>query len=179
MRATPKYNFAICVDYGTEIYQFLRIGVANDGSIVASFPRKKRSLGKGLARWDPHSTYHRSGQVHHKSFGRTVQPKQKQEIGNEFKDTENIVITGISNEEAKQIGILCNRERFDATMHLKSSSISDFKYKNYLSVDLAEPNSDVSNVAGARAPYKVLEQRIFKRFEPWIVLTFAEYTKIE
>ena len=123
-----------------------------------------------IPEWKPHTSYHASGQVHHKSFGRKfgIQQKPKPTVG--FTGTVSVVSFGIAVGEHTALNLRCDPQIFNAVFKIPVALLRPEQYKTCIYVDLVEPGVEPILFPGA----VVLQQTVYQDAEPWIVLTFLE-----
>lgn len=120
----------------------------------------------------PHSSYHGSGQLHHKGYNKKLFPlRKKQAPTGSFKGTETIITTSIRKGDARAWNVSCEPGDYDEIMEIKDDIITpEFGYQ--FSVELVEPGVTpwISKYQYAR----VIQQQIFKQGTPWIVASLYE-----
>ena len=78
-----------------KLYLFLRIKRNPKGEVFVIFPREDND-------WDPHSSVHKNGTHHQKSFNHKFAVQTRQKPSAQFQGTSNVVETGISLDEARR-----------------------------------------------------------------------------
>src|SRR5438093_6575327 len=89
-----------------ELFLFLRIRRNSKGEVFVMFPREGMFTEEKKA-WNPHSSYHEDGRTHQKSFDQKLMVRQRPRPDKTFTGTQNIVATGITTEEAREINVRC------------------------------------------------------------------------
>lgn len=156
-----RNTIAVAVRDGSDLFLFASISRGLKGDVYVNFPRDREP------KWKPHSSYHASGQHHHKSFGYNALVHHRKKPDVNFSGTENLVTTGISREEPREINVPCPTADFDDVFEIPISDLRPEKYRTYLSVDLAEPNGSPIIYPGA----KVIRQKITQNVIPRILIT--------
>lgn len=123
-----------------------------------------------VAGWNPHSSYHASGQRHQKSFGQPFLVQKKQKPDSTFKGAVNVVEFGIDSGGYKALNLRCDPKDFSDVFEIPVALLRPEKYSTYLYVDLVEPGVTPLLIPGAM----IRQQECYRDAEPWIVLTFLE-----
>lgn len=165
MTTKDGYTCAVAVRDGADLLQVFTIRRAAAGDIYINHKRD------WMAGWDPHTSYHASGQHHHKAFNRKLLTKrQLQRPAPGFKGSQNIVTHGISADEPRAIATPCRPSSFDQVFEIPCSDLKLAKYHTYLSDDITDSNAQPIITPAA----KILRQAILKDALPWIVLTLFD-----
>ena len=154
--------FAIGVDDGAAFWIVLTVRRRSKGDVYVN------SLRDGTPGWKPHSSYHASGQHHHKSFGHKAALQYRPKPDSNFTGTVNMVTTGLARGEAQAIGVHIDPAEVDDSLRIPEAEVSPENYRTYLSVDLVEP-AELPRLA---ARERALQQAVFKDAIPLIVVTF-------
>jgi hypothetical protein len=118
--------------------------------------------------WNPHGSYHASGQFHHKSYGQKfASPVLGQKPDSNFKGTKNMASFGLAAGEHLLLNQPCDPSLFDEVFEIPAQLLRPEKYSTYVYTDLVEPGVSPTLYPGAT----VLKQTTYKDAEPWIVVT--------
>src|SRR5687768_685268 len=103
-------KYAIAIEDSGQFFLLLDITVSRDGDVYVNFnehhPNHK-----------PHSSYHASGQRHHKSGGQMVLPKKNLQSPNQFfKGSENVITTSVRRGEGRAWNIICDEQLYSKVM---------------------------------------------------------------
>jgi hypothetical protein len=166
LKATQKKDrhIAIAVRDGADLFVFLTIRRGPEGDVYVNNPRTDPN-------WKPHTSYHASGQHHHKSFGHKgalVRLRQKPDAS--FLGTENVVTQGIASDDPREINWPCEVKDYDDVVEIPVSELRPEEYRTALSVDITDTQGEPIVTVGAR----IIQQAIFKDTVPWIVVTLFE-----
>jgi hypothetical protein len=131
---TQKRTFAVAVRDGADLFLVLTICRGPQGDVYVNFPRDHEPD------WKPHSSYHASGQHHHKSFGHKPLVRHAQKPNASLTGTENVVTTGITSDEPRAGNTQCVASDFQEVFEIPLAALRPEKYHTMTSVDIAEPN---------------------------------------
>lgn len=154
--------YAVAVRDSGDLYLILRIRRSPSGDVYHLVPRDRKD-------WNPHTSYHSSGQFHAKGYGRKALVLQRQQPDSKFSGNENVTTIGIAADEHRANGILCPEE-FDEVFEIPLGELRPERYRTHLSVDLTEPGGQAIITPGAT----ILRQKAFQDAEPWIMVTLFE-----
>jgi hypothetical protein len=115
LKARPGEKlFAVAVREGDDLWLVLwvRRGRKNgDLEFFVMVPRTKRG-------WDPHTSYHRDGKFHSKSFNRKHLVQQRQPLTGTFRGTEHLGAYG--GYGPKSVGAICDPSAFAGVVEVPS-----------------------------------------------------------
>lgn len=127
----------------------------------------------GVPGWNPHTSYHASGQHHHKAFNWVGHKRRDQRPDEEFKGETNVVTFGIASGEPQAVNVLCNGSDYSAVFEIPSSQLGPTRYSTMVSVNLVK--------AGERAivtpDAHVRQTAVYDDALPWIVVAFFDTTR--
>lgn len=143
--------------------------------LVATIVRKAANVyvefpGDHVTGWEPHSSYHESGQHHQKSFNQHFLSQKKQKPDSTFKGAVSVVAFGLDSGGHKALNLPCDPNDFSDVFEIPVTLLRPEKYSTDVYVDLVEPGVDPLLIPGAT----VLQQERYRDAEPWIVLTLLE-----
>lgn len=159
-----KRRYAVAVRDREDLLLFLAICRAPDGDVYVNFPRDYEPD------WKPHSSYHASGQHHHKSFGYKAPVRYRPKPDASFRGTENVVTTGIASDEPRAISTPCHSASFEDVFEIPLSDLRADKYRTFVSVDISDRDGKPIITPGA----KVIRHAVFKDAVPWILVTLFD-----
>src|SRR6266487_3861259 len=141
--------FAVAVRDGADLFLWLRIRRAASGIYyVFATGREEEPDWK---KWNPHGSYHKNGQFHHKSFDQKMLPQeQHQKPDSNFQGTKQMVTRPISSDEPRLVGVICDPTKFD---------------------EVTEPGGQAIITPGG----KILLQHAFADTIPWILVTVSSW----
>lgn len=164
MQKEPERVYAVTVRDGADLFLLFDIRRKPAGDVYVNNPRDD-------PRWKAHTSYHASGQTHHKSFGHKAVVRHLQKPGANFVGTENVVTQGIASDEART-NTPVRAADYDDVFEIQIADLRPEMYRTALSVDLTDGEAKPTITVGAR----VLRQRVFADAVPLIVVTLFETT---
>ena len=159
-----KREYAVAVRNGENLFLFLSICRAPQGDVYVNWPRRYEPD------WNPHSSYHASGQYHHKSFGHKALVRHRPKPDANLPDTENVVTTGIASDEPSAVNTPCRPESFEDVFEIPLSDLRPEKYRTFVSVDISDRDGEPIITPGAT----VIRQAVFRDSVPWICVTLFD-----
>ena len=157
-------KYAVAVREQDELLLFLRISRDPHGDVYVNFPRDYDP------QWNPHASYHASGQHHQKSFNHKALVRHDQKPDENFVGTRNVVTTGIAAHEPRAINLICEPTAFDDVFEIPATALKPDTYKTLLSVDVIEPGCAPIITPGAT----ILHDYTFNGRHPWILVTLFD-----
>ncbi|WP_405364715.1 hypothetical protein [Kitasatospora sp. NBC_00039] len=157
-----KLKYAIAVRDGAGLHQVFDIRRSEDGDVYWNF----------LARpcFMSHTSYHQSGQTHHKSLRQRMFPtRQKQQPDATFQGTETVLTSSIRAGDARAINQPCNPGEFTAVMEIAESSLEGDEFGCQFSLEITEPG--VQSFYSTWANSEVIQQRRSEEHSPHLVFT--------
>ena len=155
-----KTSYAVAVRDGEELYLLITVNREGDNVYVNS-PRP------GEPEWNPHASYHASGQHHAKSFNNKFFPRIRQRPDQNFRGTESVEHLVIDPSTHRAINLPCQSSNFHDVFEIAQCDLPVGRFR--LCVDLVEPGA-----AAPIAPFlgaKIVRQGWFKDRAPWILVT--------
>ncbi|MFI5188432.1 MAG: hypothetical protein ACHQF0_16995 [Chitinophagales bacterium] len=158
-------KYAVAINDTDDLFLFLEIHRTDKWDVYVNF-NEHHSGHK------PHSSYHASGQLHHKSDGHKMFPvRSYQEPKNDFKGSESIIVTSLRKGDGRAWNVKCNSKNYTGAMIIPDEIITpEFGFQLNVEVVEAEQKSWLSTY-----PYaKIIQQQIFYDNNPWIVVSLYE-----
>ena len=156
---------AIAIKDEDDLFLFLTINRSKHGDVYINFnehhPNHK-----------PHSSYHSSGQLHHKSSKHYVFPiRKKQKPSINLKGSESIITTSIRKGDGKAWNIKCDPKDYSDIMIIPDEIIiPEFGFQFHIEVVEAGTQPWASTY-----PYiQIIQQKIFDKNIPWIAASLYE-----
>ena len=159
-----SHEYAIAIKDGADLFLIFTIAKSAKDDFYVNFNGQSSDH-------KPHSSYHQSGQLHHKSHNRKVFPIRKRQSTKNFSGSEVIITTSIKQGDGKAWNVKCEPKNYADIMVIDDKIITP-KFGYNFEVEILEPGTDpwISTY-----PYaKVIQQQIFKKHSPWIVATLYE-----
>lgn len=158
-------QYAVIIKDTDELFLFLSINRSKQGDVYVNFhehhPNHK-----------PHSSYHASGQLHHKSWKHYSFPIRKhQKPDSSFKDSESIIVTSIRKGDGKAWNIKCDPIEYTDSMIIRDEIITpEFGFQ--FNVEIVEPGKQPWS---STYPYiQMIQQHVFDKNSPWIVASLYQ-----
>lgn len=163
-------KYAVAVRDLNELFRMFEINRSAVGDVYVNFNERD-------TKHKPHSSYHASGQLHHKGYNKKLFPLRKKQtpIGS-FTGAETIIMTSIRKGDARAWNVLFNPEDYTGIMEIPDKIItSEFGYQ--FSVELVQLGVKpwISTYAYAR----IVQQQTFKQGTPWIVASLCEMSQAQ
>lgn len=122
-RVPDEQKYAVALRDGSHLWLTMWVKCKPKGDIIIMYPRVDRD-------WQPHTTYHRSGQLHLKSHGRVVLPPQKrQPLTAAFKGSEHL---GLYKAHGKSTGAVCDPNAFDGVVVVEPGHIGSLPWLSWV-----------------------------------------------
>ncbi|MBI3860072.1 MAG: hypothetical protein HY296_07560 [Thaumarchaeota archaeon] len=115
--------------------------------------------------WDPHTSYHRDGLLHHKSYDKKLFVSKKQLPDARFRGTEQMLIRPFELEMIRAAKVLCNPSQFTGVFEIPGDLIRQRGCG--VAIDLTEGNGPP--LAQPRA--EIIKQMRFSHAVPEVLLT--------
>lgn len=160
---TTERFYAVAIR-DTELYLELRIRRADSGVYVI-FVRPPKKIGP--KKWNPHSSYHKDGRRHQKSFNQAWFREKRQPLDNKFRGTEQVVAVSLTSGSPQ--GTKCNPQDFSDILEIPLAEVRPDCCTS-VSVDLTEPGVQPTLLPGA----VIVQQKVFNGCVPCLVVTVYE-----
>jgi hypothetical protein len=150
--------YAVAVRDGGDLLMLVTIRRSRQ-NVYVNIPRPH------LPDWQPHASYHASGQRHQVSFGCKFDV-QAHPCPDEFRGQQNVVTLLISPTETRAVNLACNPADFHQTFEIAKADIAPKGAR--LAIDLVEPG------LGPLTPCPdatLVRESAFADSEPWIVVS--------
>jgi hypothetical protein len=154
-----------------EVLYAVAVRDACDLLVLITIRRARRNVYVNIPRphipnWEPHASYHASGQHHQVSFGRKFDIQAHECPDENFRGQRNVVTLMISPTEAHAVNLACDPSQFEQVFEIAQADIAPKGAR--LAIDLVEPGS------GPLTPFldaRCVRQTAFADSEPWIVVS--------
>jgi hypothetical protein len=160
-KQNQKPTYAVAVRDSADLFLLLTVVRNTQGDVYVNFPRDNDP------NWKPHTSYHASGQHHHKSFGHKALVRHRQRPDANFAGTENVVTIGIASDEPRAINTPCRIADFETVLEIPVSDLRPEMYRTMLSVDITDTNGSPIITPGAT----IIRQQVVRDAVPWLVVT--------
>jgi hypothetical protein len=170
--------YAVAIRDADRLWLFARISRSRDGSVSVLPPRddpRFSAVTPGTSRrtrWNPHATYHRSGEWHIRSYnGKPIRARpllitERQKLDASFRDVETVIALPIQPGEAALHKAPCVAREFNSIFEIPIEQFGQGEHHT-LVVDLVEPGR-----SAALGPWReIIVQRSFQDAAPWILVT--------
>jgi hypothetical protein len=151
-----EFRYAVAVRDGAALWLTLWVRRSRKGDVYVIVPRADRD-------WDPHTSYHRDGTLHAKSYGfKMLPPKQRQPLTGKFRGTENVCQYG--GHGGRTTGAVCDPSLFTGVVEVPPGVLGPTH--GAVAVDLVAPGHKPLDLLWKRT---IVEQA-FHEATPWLVI---------
>jgi hypothetical protein len=158
-----EFKYAVAVREGADLWLVLWVRRSRNGNVYVLKPSADKD-------WNPHTSYHRDGSFHHKSWDRKVLPPQKrQPLTGPFKGCEPLM--QYAGHFPKTVGAVCDPTAFTGVVEVSSGILGP--RDGSIAVDLVEPSEKPSD-SGA----KIVSQTVFREAAPNVVITILGQSRL-
>jgi hypothetical protein len=126
-----EYRYAIALRDGPDLWLTTWVLRSPKGDVYVFMPRSDTA-------WDAHTSYHRDGTMHSKSFGQAFFRKQRQPLTAAFKGTEHLGMH--AGHAPKRLGAICDPAAFTDVVEFPSGVLGPLH--GAVVVDLIEPGCE-------------------------------------
>ena len=152
-----EHRYAVAVREGPDLWLTLWVRRSPKGEFFVMTPRGDRD-------WNPHSSYHRDGRFHMKSWGHKIDSRQKrQPLTGAFRGTEHL--GAYAGHGPKRVGAICDPTAFSGIVEVAPGVLGP--RDGGVVVDLVEPGCEPLSWPN------VARQEVFRDFLPWLVIRIA------
>jgi hypothetical protein len=155
--------YAVAIRDGDELWLFCRINRTVTGDVYVAPLRPDPN-------WNPHVSYHASGQYHVKNYALPYHVSHWQKPDANSLGTHNLSTMGIASHEPRITNAPCKVEDYTEVFEIPISELRPEQYRTFVSLDLTEPSGQPIITPGA----KILRQAIFQDSIPWIMVTLFD-----
>jgi hypothetical protein len=157
-RSVQEHRYAVVVREGSDLWLTLWVRRSPKGEFFVMVPR-------GDGDWDPHTSYHRDGRLHMKSYDHKLgSPQKRQPLTGVFRGTEHL---GISmGHDPKSVGVICEPTAFSGVVEVAPGVLG--RHNGGVIVDLVEPGCVPMSVLNT-----IVRQEVFRDTLPWIVIRIS------
>ena len=160
LRPIPgEHRYAVAVRDGTDLRLTLWVRRAAKGDVYVLYPRADRG-------WNPHTSYHRDGTLHLKSYNmKVLPPKKRRPLDANFHGAEHL---GFFAGHGKGSGAVCDPSMFTGVVEVPPGVLGP--RHGGVTVDLVEPGQ-----APVTFSWKeIVDRQTFKEATPWVVITVGK-----
>ena len=161
--SNTRKMYAVAVRDGHELFLFCRVNRSVTGDVYVVPPRPDPN-------WNPHVSYHASGQYHVKNSAQPYHVSHWQKPDATFLGTHNMGTMGIASHEIRITNAPCKVEDYTEVFEIPIGELSPEIHRTFVSLDLMEPSGEPIITPGG----KILRQTIFQDSIPWIVVTLFD-----
>lgn len=131
MKLTGEHLYAVAVRDGADLWLTLWVKRSLKGEFFVFHPRERGP-------WNPHTSYHRDGTVHSKSYGKKFFPRQRQPLTDSFSGTEHLGVFG--GHMPKTVGAICAPKDFSGVIEIAPGILGPVH--GCVAVDLVAPGCE-------------------------------------
>jgi hypothetical protein len=168
-------TYAIAVRDGADLFLFMGLARAPQGDLYVNVLHNR--TGAGWEQWKPHFSYHASGQLHHKSFGRKGLIFHRQPPDANFRGTENVAGMGLPADEPRRLNTPCVVTDFDEVFEIPVSELRT-EGRTHIEIDFIEPFTVPNGKAILPLEARIIRQDIFKDTVPWVLARASGYLQM-
>jgi hypothetical protein len=157
LRQVPgEYRYAVAERDGANLFLTLWVRRSVKGDVFVLVPRGDRS-------WNPHTSYHRDGTVHVKSYDYKLgTPQKRQPLTDSFRGMEHLGVH--FGHGPKSVGAVCEPATWSGIIEVPPGVLGP--RNGGIAVDLVEPGHEPVDLH----PRTVVIERAFQDIVPWIVI---------
>ena len=155
--APGKYRYAVAVRDDSGLWLTLWVTRSPNGEFFVMLPRAD-------PKWNVHTSYHRDGRLHMKSYGHKAVETNCQPLTGVFRGTQSLGAYG--GHGPKGIGATCDPLAFSGVVEVAPGVLGPIH--GTVAVDLVEPGCEPTTVLSFD---KIVRREIFRDFLPWVVIT--------
>jgi hypothetical protein len=156
-RAPGQHLYAVAAREGSDLWLTLWVRRSPKGEIFIMLPRGDRD-------WAPHTSYHRDGSLHMKSYDRKVLPPQKrQPLTGPFRGSEHLGV--YYGHTPKSVGAICDPSAFSGVVEVEPGVLGPVH--GGVTVDLVEPGHEPTGFPWTQ----IVTRQVFRDILPWVVIT--------
>lgn len=156
--------YAVAVREEGRLLLVIRIRRSRDGSVYVLWQRDSD--------WNPHTTYHRSGQYWQRTYqNRKVDAQRRQPLDSSFRGSEMVISTFIDPIE-KEV----DPDEFADVFEISESDSRRLRSSrsNCLDVHVVQDTHPLTELKGSLPGVPILKQKTYGDGTPWIVVTLWE-----
>ena len=158
----------VIVDTGGDRRLFASIRRADPGDVYVNWVVDEVSPSPRVPKWNPHGSYHASGQLHSKSYNRIAIRKHRRTPGPAFTGSEPLEVTNA--DRALSASLPADPGGFDDYFEIDVSLITGSPAQA-IAVDLIAPDAEPVRLTGSDT---VIAEKVFKDQIPWISVSLVE-----
>jgi hypothetical protein len=154
--APGEHRYAVAVRESSELWLTTWVRRSPKGDVYVLTPRNDGD-------WNPHTSYHRDGTFHSKSFGHKslVGTKKLQPLTDKFQGVEHLGM--FAGHGPKTVGAICDPAMYSGVMEVPPGILGP--RDGFVAVDLVEPGSELIDLLNP-----VIQEQVFRDAVPWIVI---------
>jgi hypothetical protein len=147
-------RYAVAVREGVDLWLTTLVRRAPKGDVCVLIPRDDPG-------WNPHTSYHRDGMFHSKSFDRKIPAGQKRQPLDSFRGCEHLGMR--AGHGPKTVGAICDPAMFTHVIEVAPGLLGPGD--GFVAVDLVEPGC-----APPELYNPIIQTEVFRDTVPWIVV---------
>lgn len=158
-------RYAIAIKDANELFLFLNINRSKQGDVYVNFNEHHPSH-------KPHSSYHSSGQLHHKSSNHYMFPIRKQQKPDiNLKGFESIITTSIRKGDGRAWNIKCEPKDYLDIMIIPDEIITP-EFGLQFKIEIVEAGKQ--SWASTYPNIKIIQQQVFDKNVPCIIASLYQ-----
>jgi hypothetical protein len=160
--APGEFRYAIAVRERDTLWLTAWVKVSPNSDVYVFIPRNDRD-------WQPHTSYHRNGMFHSKSFDRKMLIEKRQPLGPAFRGCEHLGMN--AGHGPKRVGAICYPEAFSGVIEVQPGILGP--RDGFVAVDLVEPGCDPLDLLNP-----IIQTAVFRDVVPWIVIRIGKQAQL-
>jgi hypothetical protein len=152
-----EHRYAVALRDGADLWLTLWVRRSPKGDVYVLTPRGDKG-------WNPHTSYHRNGNFHMKSYNNKFFVQKRQPLTGSFRGTEHL---GLNAGHAKRVGAICDPKDFSGVIEVAPGILGP-KHGS-VAVDLVEPGCEPLDVTTSQYRKEVARQE-FRDAIPHVVI---------
>ena len=152
-----EHKYAVAIEDASNLWLTLWVRRSQKGEFFVMLPRGNRD-------WDPHTSYHRDGTLHFKSYGDTVLERKNQPLTGTFRGSEDL--GSFAGHGPKGVGAVCDPAAFSGVVKVPLGVLGP--RQGVIKLDLIEPGHEPMKFPG-----KTVLEEVFHDAVPWLVIRVA------
>jgi len=157
-----EHRYAVAVRDGADLWLVLWVRRSSKGEFFVIRPMRDRDR-------DIHTSYHRDGTLHVKSYGRkSLTPQKRQPLTGPFHGTVDLGIE--AGYSPKGVGAICDPAAFSGVVEVQSGVLGPVH--GAVGVVLVEPGHALPDYTWG---YEAVTQTVFRDVSPQVVITVLRH----
>jgi len=170
-------NFAVAVRDGVDLYLVLHIRRSWKGEFVLMWRGRERPWDAPL--WDPHATFHRDGELHHKSFGCEYGEQRLQKPDASFTGIQQFTQTPVVAGDGRALNVHWEPAKFDRIFEFPDQPLhTSLGNPSWISIDVTDAGTTPQPIPelGQRT---IKQEILYEESVPYLWATLFELAPVK